>query len=97
MSSMCICSQDLEPLSPVQKFNSLTPETDHGGDKITAQFLDSINQPDSLDTFLDFLKGVESPVSSVLDLRSLLVAQKEEKIALQSLVDQMRLDMQGIR
>ena len=38
-----------------------------------------------------------SPVSSVVELRSLLLQQKEEKVALQSLVDQMRIEMQGVK
>jgi hypothetical protein len=68
------------------------------GDKIEASYLDSVNsRPDTLETFLNFLKGTKSPVTTGLDLRSLLLAQKEEKIALQSLVDQTRVDMQGIR
>ena len=36
-------------------------------------------------------------VSGVMELRGLLLAQKEEKIELRSLVDQMRVDIQSIR
>jgi hypothetical protein len=32
-----------------------------------------------------------------MELRGLLLAQKEEKIELRSLIDQMRVDIQGIR
>ena len=44
-----------------------------------------------------FLQETKSPVSSVLDLRSLLVSQKEEKIELENGLRQMSIEMQGIR
>ena len=54
--------------------------------------------PDTLDSLLKFLKvPPASPVSGVMELRSLLMAEKEEKILLRSLVDQMRVDLHGIR
>ena len=46
---------------------------------------------------LAFLKVPGSPVSGVMELRSLLLAQKEEKILLRSLLDQMQVDLKGIR
>ena len=48
---------------------------------------------------MDFLKENEdqSPVSSLLELRSLLLQQKEEKVALQSLVDQIKSEMRGVK
>jgi hypothetical protein len=52
---------------------------------------------DSLESLLKFLKDSGSPVSGVMELRSLLLAQKEEKIWLKSLVDQMRVDVQGMK
>ena len=76
----------------------MKPDPDDGSEKISADFLDSVkSQEDTLDNFLDFLKKDQSPVSTTLELRSLLLSQKEEKLALQSLVDQMKVDMQGIR
>jgi hypothetical protein len=57
----------------------------------------SMDSPDTLDSLLDFLKQSDSPVSGVMELRGLLLAQKEEKIELKSLLDQMRVDIQGIR
>ena len=59
--------------------------------------LKSVDSPDTLDSLLDFLKQTASPVSGVMELRGLLLAQKEEKIELRSLVDQMKVDIQGIR
>ena len=50
-----------------------------------------------LDTFLKFLQETKSPVSSILDLRSLLVTQKEEKIELENGLRQMGIEMEGIR
>jgi len=52
---------------------------------------------DTLDSLLNFLKVSGSPVSGVMELRSLLLSQKEEKILLGSLVDQMRVDLRGMR
>lgn len=52
---------------------------------------------DTLDALLHFLSASGSPVDGLLELRSLLLAQKEEKIILASFVDEMRLDLQGIR
>ena len=59
---------------------------------------------DVLDSLLDFLRVSSSSssssstsVSGLMELRSLLLAQKEEKILLRSLVDQMRVDLRGIK
>lgn len=57
----------------------------------------AIDSPDTLDSLLNFLKQTDSPVSGVMELRGILLAQKEEKIELRSLVDQMRVEIQGIR
>ena len=57
----------------------------------------SPNSRGTLDNLLNFLKVSGSPVAGLMELRSLLLAQKEEKIVLRSLVDQMRVDLQGIR
>ncbi len=57
----------------------------------------SADAPDTLDALLRFLRAPGSPVKGVMELRSLLLAQKEEKIVLRSLVDQMRVDMQGMK
>lgn len=91
------CHAGLESLAPVQEFTIMKPETDNGSDKITAEFMESVNRPDTLDTFLDFLKEAQSPISSVMELRSLLLAQKEEKVVLENLLHQMKIDMQGVR
>ena len=56
-----------------------------------------IEAPDTLDSLLDFLKTSGSPVSGLLDLRSLLLEQKEEKVMLRTLVDQMKVDITGLR
>ena len=55
------------------------------------------NSKGTLDNLLNFLKDENSPVSGIMELRSLLLGQKEEKIVLRSLVEQMRVDLQGIR
>ena len=57
----------------------------------------ALNRQDTLDVLLAFLKVPGSPVSGVMELRSLLLAQKEEKILLRSLLDQMQVDLKGIR
>lgn len=90
--------KDLEMIRPDPSLNVIEPEKDNGSQKITNSFLNSLNGPDdTLDAFLEFLKESNSPVSSVVELRSLLLQQKEEKVALQSLVDQMRIEMQGVK
>ena len=58
---------------------------------------DDHRRRDTLDALLRFLRVSGSPVKGVMELRGLLMAQKEEKILLASLVDQMRVDLQGIR
>ena len=57
----------------------------------------NLEAPDTLDSLLNFLKTSGSPVSGLLDLRSLLLEQKEEKIMLRTLVDQMKVDIAGLR
>ena len=57
----------------------------------------NLEAPDTLDSLLNFLKKSGSPVSGLLDLRSLLLEQKEEKIMLRTLVDQMKVDIAGLR
>ena len=53
---------------------------------------------DTLDNLLTFLKATPgSPVSGVMELRSLLLGQKEEKIILNSLIEQMKVELQGLR
>lgn len=52
---------------------------------------------DTLDSFLGYLKENNSPVTTLVELRSLLLAEKEEKVTLRSLVDEMRADMRGIK
>ena len=56
-----------------------------------------IEAPDTLDSLLNFLKTSGSPVQGLLDLRSLLLEQKEEKVMLRTLVDQMKVDITGLR
>ena len=70
---------------------------DNGASKIQEEFLASENKPDSLQTLLNFLKDVKSPISSILELRGLLLAEKEEKVAMQNIIKQLKTDMIGIR
>ena len=92
----------MEVIQPDPELSVIEPESDNGSQQITDNFLASAvntNPDDTLESFLDFLKENEdkSPVSSLLELRSLLLQQKEEKVALQSLVDQMKTEMRGIK
>ena len=57
----------------------------------------SLQEPNTLDSFLKFLREKESPVSSVLDLKSLLISEQAEKIELENGLRQMGIEMQGIR
>ena len=57
----------------------------------------SLQEPNTLDSFLKFLKEKESPVSSILDLKSLLISEQAEKIELENGLRQMGIEMQGIR
>ena len=90
-------SESLESLSPVQEFTVIKPESDNGRQKISAEFMASVNAPDTLDSFLNFLQESESPVSSLLDLRNLLEMQKEEKLQLENGLRQVGVEMEGIR
>ena len=83
-----------ENLEPIEAFQNV--EMNNGSAEISARFEESQNF-DTLDSFLKFLKEAQSPVTTVLELRSLLLAQKEEKVALQNLVQQMKLEMKGIK
>ena len=93
--------EGLEVIQPDPKLSIIQPEKDNGSQQITDNFIASVNASpdDTLDNFLDFLKENEdqSPVSSLLELRSLLLQQKEEKVALQSLVDQIKSEMRGVK
>ena len=96
----CQAQKDLEVIQPDPILSIIQSEKDNGSQQITDNFLASVNSPDdTLDGFLDFLKENEdqSPVSSLLELRSLLLQQKEEKVALQSLVDQIKSEMRGVK
>ena len=100
--SCCQAEKDLEVIQPDPELSVIEPESDNGSQQITNNFLVSAvntNPDDTLESFLDFLKENEdkSPVTSLLELRSLLLQQKEEKVALQSLVDQMKTEMRGIK
>jgi len=55
-----------------------------------AKELRPIDSPDSLDTLLDYLRQSNSPITGVLELRSILLAQKEEKIELRGMLEQER-------
>ena len=65
-----------------------------GADQVS---LISPDKKDTLDSLLSFLKVSGSPVSGVMELRSLLMSQKEEKILLRSVVEQMRVELKGIK
>ena len=91
-------TMDLDYITPNPKyFSEIEIAKDNGASKIQEEFLASENQPDSLQTLLNFLKDVKSPISSVLELRGLLLAEKEEKVAMQNLIKQLKTDMIGIR
>ena len=91
-------TMDLDYITPNPKyFSEIEIAKDNGASKIQEEFLASENQPDSLQTLLNFLKDVKSPISSILELRSLLLAEKEEKVAMQNLIKQLKTDMIGIR
>ena len=91
-------TMDLDYITPNPKyFSEIEIAKDNGASKIQEEFLASQNQPDSLQTLLNFLKDVKSPISSVLELRGLLLAEKEEKVAMQNLIKQLKTDMIGIR
>ena len=84
---------------------SLLEEDDERGTNSSNEMVSSedvfqqsnIAAPDTLDSLLQFLKTSGSPVSGLLDLRSLLLEQKEEKVMLRTLVDQMKVDITGLR
>ena len=89
---------DLDYITPNPKyFSEIEIAKDNGASKIQEEFLASENKPDSLQSLLNFLKDVKSPISSVLELRGLLLAEKEEKVAMQNLIKQLKTDMIGIR
>ena len=91
-------TMDLDYISPDPSYYSeIEIAKDNGASKIQEEFLDSEDKPDSLQTLLNFLKDVKSPISSILELRGLLLAEKEEKIAMQNLIKQLKTDMIGIR
>ena len=91
-------TMDLDYITPNPTyFSEIEIAKDNGASKIQEEFLASENQPDSLQTLLNFLKDVKSPISSVLELRGLLLAEKEEKVAMQNLIKQLKTDMIGIR
>ena len=91
-------TMDLDYITPNPKyFSEIEIAKDNGASKIQEEFLASQNKPDSLQTLLNFLKDVKSPISSILELRSLLLAEKEEKVAMQNLIKQLKTDMIGIR
>ena len=87
----------LKNLTSVEEFDILKPDEDNGEAKISEAFKESLNKPDTLDTLLKFLQDKESPISSVLDLKSFLVSQKAEKIELENGLRQMGIEMEGIR
>lgn len=89
---------DLDYITPNPNyFSEIEIAEDNGASEIQEEFLASENKPDSLQTLLNFLKDVKSPISSILELRGLLLAEKEEKVALQNLIKQLKTDMIGIR
>ena len=91
-------TMDLDYITPNPNyFSEIDIPKDNGASKIQEEFLASENKPDSLQTLLNFLKDVKSPISSILELRGLLLAEKEEKVALQNLIKQLKTDMIGIR
>ena len=91
-------TMDLDYITPNPTyFSEIEIAKDNGASKIQEEFLASENQPDSLQTLLNFLKDVKSPISSILELRGLLLAEKEEKVAMQNIIKQLKTDMIGIR
>lgn len=83
----CFGDKDLQAIST--ELTSKVPEED-----FEEPLSDDV---DTLDSFLGYLKENNSPVTTLVELRSLLLAEKEEKVTLRSLVDEMRADMRGIK
>ena len=77
------------------KFRNYTSNEKASSEDVFQQ--NNIEAPDTLDSLLNFLKTSGSPVAGLLDLRSLLLEQKEEKVMLRTLVDQMKVDITGLR
>ena len=105
-SFLCLClwgcyaqnyGKKLGLVTPNPKFNIIKPDEDNGAQKIQDEFSKSIQGPDTLEKLLEFLKEAKSPVSSALELRSLLLFQKEEKMILESVIEHLKADMVGIR
>ena len=104
---LCLCQlwgcyaqnygKKLELVTPNPNFNIIKPDEDNGAQKIQNEFSKSIQGPDTLEKLLEFLKEAKSPVSSALELRSVLLSQKEEKMILESVIEHLKADMVGIR
>ena len=89
-------SENLDSTIEENEENLNASETENASSEDVFQ-QNNIEAPDTLDSLLNFLKTSGSPVSGLLDLRSLLLEQKEEKVMLRTLVDQMKVDIAGLR
>ena len=91
---------ELELITAIPNLVNLQPDQDNGAQRIEKEFSETLqtSQPDdTLGQLLDFLKEVESPISSVLDLRNILVVQKEEKMAMETMIRELKAEMVGLR
>ena len=91
---------ELELITAIPNLVNLQPDQDNGAQRIEKEFSETLqtSQPDdTLGQLLDFLKEVKSPISSVLDLRNILVVQKEEKMAMETMIRELKAEMVGLR
>ena len=91
---------ELELITAIPNLVNLQPDQDNGAQRIEKEFSETLqtSQPDdTLGQLLDFLKEVKSPFSSVLDLRNILVVQKEEKMAMETMIRELKAEMVGLR
>ena len=89
---------ELELITAIPNLVNLQPDKDNGAQRIENEFSETLQtHPDTLEQLLDFLKEVKSPISSVLDLRNILVVQKEEKMAMETIIRELKAEMVGLR
>ena len=91
---------ELELITAIPNLVNLQPDQDNGAQRIEKEFSETLqtsHPDDTLGQLLDFLKEVKSPISSVLDLRNILVVQKEEKMAMETMIRELKAEMVGLR
>ena len=95
-----VAQPELELITAIPNLVNLQPDQDNGAQRIENEFSETLqtsHPDDTLGQLLDFLKEVKSPISSVLDLRNILVVQKEEKMAMETIIRELRAEMVGLR